>query len=414
MRFNFLPVCILSLFAALSPSSSRALNPNYDFKIVSISSQTIGGSAPFDLGGPWLNDRGEILILGQFGGFPQDTGQVLYTPDRELFRTGETIDGITIAQASQPALNDRGEVVFLGAWNPTPLIGEEAFFDLKSKRKLVQSQDTIDGLTLFGLQSPSLNDRGKLVFLAGYFEKDGSSDSGLFTPDHVVAKAGTVIDGYTLASVSSGVVDLSGTVFFTSSVDPAPTAPSYLFTQHHLLVKPGDVIGGVSVPGTISLVSASTLGNVTFLAVNAAFPPTNGLPQELFALRPCLNERALHASLIAKPGDTIGRLTIANLSSPASINNLGDIAFVADTSASNPFETQIFVDRIERGRLEFDPHRAEPIVALAGTGDSIDGQTLAVVNAPVMNDSGVIGFSANLANGQTAIVVATPKPPIHW
>src|SRR6185437_15592216 len=177
-----------------------------------------------------------------------------------LARTGESVDGNTLTGLlDAPVINDRGDVVFTASFSS----GEGIFTPSKL---LVKSGDTVDGKTLAYVGYPSLNDHGAIVFLAGF-----PTGSGIFTRSKLLVKTGDIIGGQAINTFYGGTsLNNGGDVAFEALVGmPYPMGTAIFTTPRNgkarVIAKAGDTIAGelVDDPSDTGIVTVESRGQKT-------------------------------------------------------------------------------------------------------------------------------------------------------
>lgn len=131
------------------------------------------------------------------------------------------------------------------------------------------SGQTIDGLQLtpaFGGQ-PCINDSGEIVFTGSYMISPGNFGSALFTPNHVIVKAGDQIDGQVLINVGLCSLNNYGELLFIGGEQSGQSA---LFEKQgpspaELVVASPQKIGGLELHQFLSF-SVNDAGKIVFSA----------------------------------------------------------------------------------------------------------------------------------------------------
>ncbi len=129
---------------------------------------------------------------------------------------------------------------------------------------LAQTGDTIDGKTLTSVGSPIINNEGTVAFQGSF---DGGS--GIFTDSKLLVQTGDTIGGNTLTDILEFVMNNAGTVAFLGTF-PGGVG---LFTPSALLVKTGDVIDGgtlLSIANVRPGQAVYVIGGVHSIGINAA------------------------------------------------------------------------------------------------------------------------------------------------
>lgn len=307
-----------------------------------------------------------------------------------LARTGQSVDGNTLMDfLDAPILNDRGEVVFTASFPA----GEGLF---TPNKLLVKSGDTIGGQPLAYVRYPSLNDRGAVAFLAGF-----PNGSGIFTQSKLLVKTGEVIDGQAINTFFAGTsLNERGDVAFESIIGAAYAPGIAVFTvanngKGQLIAKSGDTIAGelVSDLGTPVLNDA---GKVVFRAGfrNDADPNDTGIVA-------AESRGRKNIMLLRKTGDTVDGKLITVFGYPAGVAWQGNTVTVANFNGGSgiftlaPMQPDNPFERI--ARLLNLPSQSR---LLAKTGDAIDGETITQFGQVGVSKLGNTAFYAEYAGGQ--------------
>lgn len=214
------------------------------------------GGGTFDYAAnPWINSRGDIAFGGHLAGEEcigagsfscfesvylkkAATGEI-----RSIAHQGDPAPGGgTYRIAWGPVLNDRGEILFIGNLGPPPDVGPGVVFLYSRGTTLPMARpgDPMPGggnfrTASFFIANYSLNNRGEVAFHAGLdtdVDSDGRNDEGLYVWSRgslrLVARTGTVIPGVgTIAQLQSpafGYLDCRvsmndhGDVFFQATL----------------------------------------------------------------------------------------------------------------------------------------------------------------------------------------------------
>ncbi len=112
----------LAFEGLIGPSSAQDFGLFTKDRLVAKSGQTIGGKtistagAPF-LGLPAVNNRGEVVFTALTGNGTSPNDLAIFTRDAVVVAVGDSIDGKTITALGQPALNDFGVIAFLATFS---------------------------------------------------------------------------------------------------------------------------------------------------------------------------------------------------------------------------------------------------------------------------------------------------------
>jgi len=346
-------------------------------------------------------------------------------------QTGTSIDGNTITNFTQPALlDDSGDVVFAAATSA----GQGLF---TTDRAIVKTGDTIAGKQLTFITSPSLNQAGEVAFLGGF-----SGGSGIFTPSRLLVQTGDAIDGATIFNFYSGIsYNAGGSVAFEAATGTGyPTGTADFLTSSQgssLLISTGQSVQDKTLSG-IGTPVLNDDGRVGFRGefLNNANPNDTGVitidtagdstPDLLAESGKCVGHKKIQvfgypakilsdgsavttasfnggsgifkiapkgsgASVaIAKSGDVIGGLTLTQIGLVA-VNSNADTAFFA---------------RFAGGQGIFTP---DGVIVKMGDQIGLNTVTAILLNSTAYNSSGAVAFTVQLDDGSKAIVLGTPN-----
>lgn len=348
--------------------------------------------------------------------------------------TGQTIDYWPLVELGNPAINNRGDVIFNGYAAP-PMGPPHFFVGVFSTERVVAPYN---GSLQQCLGPYGLNDTGQIAFVQDskidptHTQVSGVYESNLAGgPVETIAAPGVVVDGVQLVdnicSNSTGVT--SGFSFNNSGgIAFADTGGLYTFTPEKGLVK-------------------SNITKVDGQAVTDLFP-VGGASEELLFQASTSTFQGIFTpyQLLVKTGERIDGLKLAEIFGPVASGN-GRLAFLGSFGAQAPGEYAIFTHdsvtakagewisgrRISTAGEPFSSwainNRGEVIMEAlfgAGTypndlaifscdavivavGDSIDGHTVVSLGAPALNDFGKIAFLATFKDGSQGIIEATPR-----
>jgi hypothetical protein len=328
------------MFLALFSSPLQALDPNYNFEVLTVNGQTIDGLTLLSIQSPQIDNFGKIVF---FGGYQAGTttGSALFTPNRVLVKSGDNIRGHVLTGVSPFALDPvTGELAFIAN-------DQGGAFLLFSKRDrleprlLASSGEQIDGLTLKQILSVAVNANGSIAFGATYTDAHGSSGTGVFAPGSVLAKTGQTIDGNVITSIGTTFVGLSlQNVYFVARTNSGITG---LFATHKAVVKTGESIGGNQIT-SIDYPAVNEFGNLVFAADTTTGAGLFNPPRVVFTQTYPLDDFPaaindfgdlvygvsaginLNDSLLLAYGDTIGTNVINGLAFPAALNDRDQVA----------------------------------------------------------------------------------------
>lgn len=164
----------LAISAGYSDGSDQLGIFSLDALLVS-EGDTIDGHVQQLIAAPTLNDSGDLAFVGaSIEGREFQMG--LYTLDSQLAAPGDVIDSQTLTNLHPGvASNDAGDIVFVSGFS-------EGIGIFTQNQLVFTEGDTIDGITVIGVFSASINDTQEVVF-QGAFEQDGLLANGIFRLD---------------------------------------------------------------------------------------------------------------------------------------------------------------------------------------------------------------------------------------
>jgi hypothetical protein len=331
------------------------LNPNYDFTIVAAAGQTIDGLQLTSINlGPFINDIGDIVFLAAFSTASGDR-LALFTPNHVLIKPGDHIDRHVIQSPIQGAINDSGEFVF----SAVEQSGRIALFRQAGSRyeRLAAADGFIDGLKLHQMSLFALNQLGEIVFGSPYTDQNGDAGFGLFTPQHVLVKTGGVVDQHVLSSIDNVFALSSNELFFHAFTSSGLEA---IFTLHSVVVKTGDTISGFQLmpEGSSAAIGNLAVNNRGDLVFGATYQNGSGVftPQSIvaqtggllppgaaindfgdvvyFQNEPGVFGLFVNQAELVTAGDSVGGRTINGFGLPPTINDKGQVLFLANFTGS--------------------------------------------------------------------------------
>ena len=307
-----------------------------------------------------------------------------------LARTGESVDGNTLTGLlDAPVINARGEVVFTASFSS----GEGIF---TPNKLLAKSGDTVDGKTLAYVGYPSLNDRGAIVFLAGF-----PTGSGIFTRSKLLVKTGDIIGGQAINTFYGGTsLNNGGDVAFEALVGmPYPMGTAIFTTPRNgkarVIAKAGDTIAGELVDD-LSTPVVGDGGTVSFRAgfQNYADPNDTGI------VTVESRGRKTAASLLKKTGDTVDGKLITVFDHPAGVTWQGGVVTLANYSGgSGIFALAPRLPDYPLKKLDKLLNLKKPSRLLVKTGDTIGGVTITEFGQAGVSEHGTTAFYATYAGG---------------
>jgi hypothetical protein len=309
-------------------------------------------------------------------------------------RSGTVIDGKQLGYIGfHSALNDRGDIVFTAAL-------ENGMALLDRNGLLVQPGQVIGGRTIEWVYSTSINNHGDVVF-------DASVDgiAGVFSLTDMIAGPGTVIANETLVGAFSPVINDNGLVAFYGGLGLRDA----VFTQHAIVASPDLTVNGITVAVRdvfgYDPIALNNAGQVAFKALNR---------EERFSAVFVGNQ------VVAHTGQVISGLTLNDVYTPA-INDRGDIIFSA-FSNDLPFVGIFTPSRFQslgllsgfnnNGGTAFEifGHVYTTEGRVVGRGSVAQGLHIDFATPYDINNLGQVLFRAELAEGGSALFLATPTP----
>jgi hypothetical protein len=358
----FRSVTALWMFLALFSSPLQALDPNYNFEVLTVNGQTIDGLTVVSIQLPQIDNFGKVVF---FGGYQAGTtfGSALFTPSTVLVKSGDNIGGHILAGVSPFALDPvTGELAFIA----NDQSGASLLFSKRDRlqtRLLASSGEKIDDLTLKEILSVAVNANGFIAFGATYTDSKGNSGTGVFAPGWVLAKTGQVIDGNVTTSIGTSFVGLSlENVYFVAGTN---TGARGIFTTHKAVVKTGESIGGNQIT-SIDYPAVNEFGNLVFAADTTSGAGLFNPPRVVFTQ--------------TYPLDAF----------PAAINDFGVLAYgvPAGVNVNNSL--------------------------LIAYNDTIGTNVINGFGFPVsLNDRDQVAIPGNIAGAADALILATPKHHLH-
>jgi hypothetical protein len=370
---------VLIAAAALSAQTTQ-----YNFQIVAKTGDSISGNTIVNFSEPpLLNDNGEVVFSAVHSG-----GQGIFTPSRQLVKTGDTIDGKQLSSVSSPALNSNGDVVFLGGF-----AGGSAIFN--QTNILVKTGDAINGQPIFSFyRGLSLNGNGAVAFQAS----TGTSfptGTAIFVrcPDansKLLIGPGQPVAGKTLSAVGTPVMNDQGIVAlrgeFVNLNNPGDTGVVTIDcttdSTPTLLAETGSNVDGrmLTVFGFPSGVTQDGA-----VVTRANFNGGTGV----FSLAAPTPDGNSGSHLLVEAGDAIGGQVLTQIGL-VSVNRDGGAVFYGTFAGGSGIFT--------------------PTSLVVKTGDQVGLNTITAIlfNSAAYNASGAVAFTALLDDGSKAIIVGQP------
>jgi len=356
------PVLALIALAWNVPASAAPIS--YTFTMVAKTGDTIDGKTLAGFKQPSFGPISPAINAGDGVAFYATysegalVGEGIFTPASLVLKTGDAVSGQTLDGISfVPALNDGGTVVVRG------LLSSQRSAILSSRTLLAEAGDTIGGKTLNDVGLPAINNKGAVAFGASF-----SGGTGIFTQTALLTKSGQSIAGQTLDSFGPPAINDQGMVAFQSWLSGNITTA--ILTPTSVLVKAGDTIGGKTLTDLFFGPALNSSGTVAFIGV---FSGGTGIFTQ--------------NALLVQAGDSIGGQTLTTFGYPV-INGSGIVAFFATYPGGAGVFTQTSL--------------------IAKTGDTICGRTLIGLGQPAINSGGTVVFAALFSDGSSAIILARP------
>jgi hypothetical protein len=347
----------LGMFLAFFTSPLQALDPNYNFQVLTVNGQTIDGLTLVSVQSPQIDNSGKIVF---FGGYQNgsNSGSALLTPTHVIVKSGDNLSGHVLTTLGSFAL-DRvtGELAFtVNDQSGAFLLFSKC--DGRQPALLAKSGEKIDNLTLTVISSVAVNANGVVAFGASYTDAHGNAGTGVFANGHVLAKTGQTINGNVITSISTFVGLSVQNVYFVAGTKTGATA---IFTTHHAVVKTGESIGGNQLT-SIDYPAVNEFGNLIFAADTTSGAGLFNPPRVVFTQ--------------TYPLDNF----------PAAINDFGVIAYGV-SAGLNINDT-----------------------LLLGFNDMIGTDVINGLAFPVsLNDRDQVVLQGNIAGAANALILATPK-----
>ena len=225
---------------------------------------------------------------------------------------------------------------------------------------IAQAGDMIDGRTIAWFSSEaldlSISNSGEVAFFAKVTSPQGSR-LGLMTQRRFIAGAGAVIDGHEtgFSSEESLAMNNRGDVAYRANVP----GTSGLFVNQTLLLQGGDVIDGQRIALILGSPAINDAGTVVFRATNDMFVGGSHIFSQ--------------SEFIAESGLMVDGFTAHNFSTPK-INNAGDVAFLG---------------KLEELPIQMNQAVLTPDRVILKPGDSIEDLTIeAITTLNALTDQG--------------------------
>jgi hypothetical protein len=346
------------------------------------------------------NSRGQVAFFATIHRGPGGEGFFLRSRDRvtRIAREGDAVPGVGalsgFGRHPMPALNESGAVAFAAAVSGGKTV-EGIFLSARGRLQPVAlsggSAPGVSSGTLSGVESPALNDRGDVVFLATV-RRGRETLEAIYMREaggklrKVIAQGDPAPAGGSFAGFGAPVLNNKGVVGFAAAVE-GKAVPGGIFLatgdQVRMLVGAGDdtPIGGIFFKFSERL-SLNDAGTVAFNAVLKDAPAAGGQ----FVVQ------AGRVLKVAVVGDAApGGGAFSHFGLWPGLNARGTLAFVASVDGG-PSPMAVFVG---------DPALLKRIT---GIGDDIPGgrlQSFGLYPLVGINDAGGVTFAtAPTATGE--------------
>lgn len=371
-------------FAIASTAAFGFENPDYHFKVVVQSGQTIDGYQLAAFTPPAINNLDRII----FGGTAVVPNFRNVTFFAGLFSPQKRLSGYTAATDNPClgpyAINDKDEIAFVMNNKLSPTEPEVSAvygttYTGATVQTLVPAGAVVKGVTLLGNfcgtengNNFAFNDEGRVAF-------NDTGGSYRYVPGKGLSKINpNQGDGRTIAAVTN---DSARELVFNGAIGSTlPGVSNAIFTHRYTLLTLPKSIDGIEAT-TIFETQVADDGQFVFWGnVGAAEASTFGLFTRDHA--------------IARDGQTIDGKTLITHAPPfvgvPAINSRGEVAFVALTGVG--IQSMFVCDHV-----------------LVSAGDTLNGRTVSSFSDPVLNDFGVIAFQVGFTDGSSAIIEATKR-----
>jgi len=346
------------------------------------------------------NSRGQVAFFATIHRGPGGEGFFLRSRDRvtRIAREGDAVPGVGalsgFGRHPMPALNESGAVAFAAALSGGKTV-EGIFLSARGRLQPVAlsggSAPGVSSGTLSGVESPALNDRGDVVFLATV-RRGRETLEAIYVREaggklrKVIAQGDPAPAGGSFAGFGAPVLNNKGVVGFAAAVE-GKAVPGGIFLatgdQVRMLVGAGDdtPIGGIFFKFSERF-SLNDAGTVAFNAMLKDAPAAGGQ----FVVQ------AGRVLKVAVVGDAApGGGAFSHFGLWPGLNARGTLAFVASVDGG-PSPMAVFVG---------DPARLERIT---GIGDDIPGgrlQSFGLYPLVGINNAGGVTFAtAPTATGE--------------
>lgn len=303
-----------------------------------------------------------------------------------LLKTGDSVEGNKITGIlDAPISNNRGEVVFTASFPDGSGI-------ITPEKVLTRSGSTVDGKKLTYTAYPALNDSGKIVFLAGY-----GNASGLFSGSDLLAttgagiqqhpvmnfNAGTAVNskGVSAAEVQFGMYAPNGAGIIVAS----PGSPA------KLVATSGGSINGKQISGF----GPPVLNDKGVLAFRSDFfNPSD--PNDTGILTVDSNSGS-RAQLLIASGDAVAGKTLTVFGYPSAVTSSGRVVVPANfVGGSGIFSIQVPAGPGKTGAAGCVPEKSRLLVQ---AGETVSGKKLTRITQASMNDRRELAYLATFSNG---------------
>jgi hypothetical protein len=366
---------ILAFCWVAAPMPGVGAPITYDFTLIA---DTSGAFGPFSSLGqnPTINNAGTVAFNAGGGGvigFYTGSGGPITT-------IADSNGSISTFTGGVGVINDSGTVAFFATLDT----GVRGIFAGNGGPLTTIVTEGGPFTSSFGF-TPAINNAGTVAFTTGLV----AGGFGVFTGSGgPIATIATTTGAFN--TVQNPDINNSGTVAFSGALDPGPT-PQYVArgTDEPFTIIAQTGVGGFTLLGLLN-VALNDAGVVAFRGFN----PTGGFFTG-------------SGGPITTIADSSGPLNIVLANSRVALNNLGEVAFLANLDAGGDgiFTGPDIQEVIGQGDALFGSTIGHPLFPFLTTGNVQffrDG----------LNDSGQLAFWARLTDGREVIAVATPETAV--